>query len=75
MRRSVCACFAVRETLVSHLDPHLCVPGCWIYDPRGRSGGLVFVILAIPVFLAFDPEGRRIVGVWESVETRGWHAD
>jgi hypothetical protein len=35
----------------------------WLYDPRGRSVGLVIVILAIPVFLASDPEGRRIVGV------------
>jgi hypothetical protein len=33
----------------------------WI--PPIRPGGLLVVVLAIPTFLASDPEGRRIVGV------------
>jgi hypothetical protein len=63
MTRFVSAWFVVRETLASRLDSHLNAPGLWVYNPRSRSGGLVIVILAIPVFLASDPEGRRIVGV------------
>jgi hypothetical protein len=51
------------ETLVSRMDSHLFAPGMWVYHPTGRSRGLVIVILGIPVFLASDPEGRRIVGV------------
>lgn len=57
------ACFAVHDAVVSRLDSHLYVSGMWAYRPPSRSGGLVIAILAIPVFLASDPEGRRIVGV------------
>jgi hypothetical protein len=63
MTRFVRACFVLRETLVTHLESHQNARHVWLYNPSSRSGGLVIVVLAIPVFLASDPEGRRIVGV------------
>jgi hypothetical protein len=63
MARLVCACFTLRETLVNHLEPPQHAHGVWLYNPQSRSGGLIIVVLAIPAFLASDPEGRRIVGV------------